>query len=57
MLFYNKVDKECVTENVTFAQRPEGIEKLSHVDIWGDCNPGSETEKKSLTRAALPANC
>lgn len=34
MLFYNKMGREGVTENATFAQRPEGIEKSSHVDIW-----------------------
>lgn len=40
MLLYNKMGREGVTENVTFAQRPEAIEKSSHVDIWRECYPG-----------------
>ena len=47
MLFYNRLGRKDITENVTFAKRPEGIEQSSHANIWRECNPGRGKEKDS----------
>ena len=46
----NRVDKESLTEKLTYEQRPEGSPENSHVDILGRTVPGGGSASAKALR-------
>lgn len=44
----NRVVREGLMEEVMFKQRPEGMKKLNHVDIWRRIFQAERTSAKAL---------